>query len=111
MGRRGRGREKRQRTSLCYFCSLESTTCQWVGGSGLGQKVLFRAGGNVEISSFVYLVHFKGGGRRVSLTLYLFVSDVDPGNEDFICRRVGAKSLLPPRPASPILELNQVHKK
>ena len=37
-----------------------------------------------EISSFVYLVQFKGRGCRVSLRILLFVSDVDPGNDDFM---------------------------
>ena len=27
----------------------------------------------------------------MSLRLHLFVSDVDPGNEGFMCKRVGAK--------------------
>ena len=30
----------------------------------------------------------------VSLIFHLFVSDVDPGNEDFMCKRVGAKIFL-----------------
>ena len=50
--------------------------------------------GPTEILSFVYLVQFKDGGRRVSLRLHLFVFDVDPGNEDFRCKRVGAKIFL-----------------
>ena len=45
-----------------------------------------------EISSFVYLVKFDDGDHRVNLTLHLFVSNVDPGNEDFMCKRVGFKS-------------------
>ena len=36
--------------------------------------------GSAEISSFVYLVQFKDGGRSLSLRLNLFVSDVDPRN-------------------------------
>ena len=28
----------------------------------------------------------------MSLRFHLFVSDVDPGNEDFMCKRVGAKT-------------------
>ena len=31
----------------------------------------------------------------MSLRFHLFVSDVDPGNEDFMCKRVGAER---PRP-------------
>ena len=50
--------------------------------------------GPAEILSFVYLVQFKDGGRRVSLRLHLFIFDVDPGNEDFMCKRVGAKIFL-----------------
>ena len=65
-----------------------------------------------EISSFLVLVKFKNKGRRLSLRLNLYISDVDPGNEDIMCKRVGAKIFLcDPHPASPILELNQVHKK
>ena len=40
----------------------------------------------------MYLVQFKGGGCRVSLRLFVF--DVEPGNEDFMCKRVGAKIFL-----------------
>ena len=40
--------------------------------------------GPAEISCFVYLVHLKYGGRRVSLRLHLFVFDTDPGNKDFM---------------------------
>ena len=47
-----------------------------------------------EISFFVYLVQFKDEGCRVSLKLHLFVSDGDSGNEDFICKRMGAKIFL-----------------
>ena len=36
--------------------------------------------GLAEISSFVFLVLFKDGGRRVSPRFHLFVSDVDQGN-------------------------------
>ena len=50
--------------------------------------------GLAEISSFVYLVQFKDGGRRVSLRSHLFVSDVDPGNEDFMWKSVSAKVFL-----------------
>ena len=50
--------------------------------------------GPAKILSFVYLVQFKDGGRRVSLRFHLFVSDVDPGNEDFMCKRVDAKIFL-----------------
>ena len=46
------------------------------------------------ISSFIYLVQFKDGGRRESLRRHLFVSDVDPGSEDFMCKRVDAKIFL-----------------
>ena len=30
----------------------------------------------------------------MSLRFYLVVSDMDPGNEDFMCKREGAKMLL-----------------
>ena len=50
--------------------------------------------GPVKISSFVYLVQLKDGGHRVSLRLHLFVSGVDPGNEDFMSKREGAKIFL-----------------
>ena len=30
----------------------------------------------------------------VSLRFYLVLSDVDPGNEDFMCKSVGAKMLV-----------------
>ena len=30
----------------------------------------------------------------MSLRLHLVVSDVDPGNKDFMCKRVGAKIFL-----------------
>ena len=50
--------------------------------------------GSAEISSFVYLAQFKDGGRSLSLRLNLFVSDVDPRNEDFICKWVGKKIFL-----------------
>ena len=42
----------------------------------------------VEISSSVFLIQFKDGGHRESLRLHLFVSDVDPGKEDFKCKNV-----------------------
>ena len=38
--------------------------------------------GLAEILSFVFLVLFKDGGRRVSLRFYLFVSDVNQGNKE-----------------------------
>ena len=47
-----------------------------------------------ENSSFVYLVHFKDGGRRLSLRRHLFISDVHPGNGNFMCKRVGANIFL-----------------
>ena len=63
-----------------------------MGGGGLGQKVLFRASRNLI---FVYLVKFEDWGRRVSLIRFrLVVSDVDPGNKDFMCKRVSAKMFL-----------------
>ena len=58
-------------------------------GGGLGRKPYLVP---AEISSFVYLVKFDDGDHRVNLTLHLFVSNVDPGNEDFMCNRVGFKS-------------------
>ena len=48
----------------------------------------------VEISSSVFLIQFKDGGHRVSLRLHLFVSDVDPGKDDFKCKNVCAKTFL-----------------
>ena len=48
----------------------------------------------VEISSSVFLIQFKDGGHRESLRLHLFVSDVDPGKEDFKCKNVCAKTFL-----------------
>ena len=33
---------ERQKASFCYFCSLESSNCERLGGGGLGRKVLFR---------------------------------------------------------------------
>ena len=42
----------------------------------------------------MYLVEFKDGGCRVSLRFHLFVSDGDPGNENFMCKRVDAKIFL-----------------
>ena len=47
-----------------------------------------------EISSFVYLVQFKDGRRRVGPRLLLFVSDVNPGTKIFMCKRVGAEIYL-----------------
>ena len=40
------------------------------------------------------LFQVKDGGRRVSLRLHLFVSDLDPVNKYFICKRVVAKIFL-----------------
>ena len=40
--------------------------------------------GPAEIASFVFLVLFKDGGRRVSLRFHLFVSGVNQGNEEAI---------------------------
>ena len=47
-----------------------------------------------EISSYVYLVQFKDGRRRMGLRLLLFVSDVNPENKNFMCKRVGGKIYL-----------------
>ena len=38
--------------------------------------------GPAEIASFVFLVLFKDGGRRMSLRFHLFVSDVIQENEE-----------------------------
>ena len=54
---------------ILLFCSLECSNCRWVGGGGLGRKFYL---GSAEISSFVYLVQFKDGGRSLSLRLNLF---------------------------------------
>ena len=51
----------------------------WVGGGGIEEKILFRAGWN---SAFVCLVLFKDWGRRVSPRIYFFVSVVKQGNEE-----------------------------
>ena len=47
-----------------------------------------------ENSSFVYLVQFKDRGRRLSLRGHLFISDVHPGNENLMYKRVGANIFL-----------------
>ena len=47
--------------------------------------------GPTEISSFVFLVQFKDGGRMVSLRFDLFISDVNQGNEDLECKKVGSR--------------------
>ena len=47
-----------------------------------------------------YLVLFKGGGHKMSLRFYLFVSDVNQGNkglgwvQDFLARPQGWKDSL-----------------
>ena len=53
-----------------------------------GRKVY---SGPAEISSVAYRVQFKDGGHMVNLRLHLLASDLDPRNEDFMCKRVGAK--------------------
>ena len=62
-----------------------------MGGGGLGRKSYL---GPAQASSFVYLVQFKDGGCRVSLRLYLFVSDLDSVNEDFMRKRMVEKIFL-----------------
>ena len=42
--------------------------------------------GPAEIASFVFLILFKDGGRRVSLRFYLFVSNVNQGNKTLTSR-------------------------
>ena len=66
------GRDRRLNYIL-LFCSLECFNCWWVGGGRVEQKVF---PGSAEIVSFVFLVLFKDGGRRVSPRFHLFVSDV-----------------------------------
>ena len=46
------------------------------------QGILFSCLGPAETASFVFLVLFKDGGRRVSLNFIIFVSDVNQGNEE-----------------------------
>ena len=82
---------ERQNTSFCYFCSLESSNCQGLVVVAWDRKCYL---GPAEISTFVYLPQFKDRGRRVSLRLHLFVSDVDLGNEDFVWKKVGANIFL-----------------
>ena len=42
--------------------------------------------GPVEITSFVFLVLFRDGGRRVSLRFHLFIFDVNQENETLTSR-------------------------
>ena len=46
--------------------------------------------GPAEITSFVFLVLLKDGGRRVSLRFHIFVSDVNQGNK----KSVGIQDFL-----------------
>ena len=78
-------------TSFYYFCSLENSNCRGLVVVAWGRKSYLR---QAEISSFTYLLQFKYRERRVSLRLHLFVSDVDLGNEGFVCKRVGTNILL-----------------
>ena len=73
---------ERQKTSFCNFCSLESSNFHRLVVVAWGKKSYL---GPAKIPSFVYLLQFRNGGRRVSLRLHLFVSDVDPEKEDFMC--------------------------
>ena len=73
---------ERQNTSFCNFCSLESSNFHRLVVVAWGKKSYL---GPAKIPSFVYLLQFRNGGRRVSLRLHLFVSDVDPEKEDFMC--------------------------
>ena len=68
--------------------------------------------GPAEISCFVFLVQFKDERRRVSLRFYLFVSDVNQGNKDFECKKLGSRfSCLTPGMESFSLDLPQAVKK
>ena len=51
---------------------------EWVLMTGSRKSCL----GPAEIASFVFLVLFKDGGRRMSLRFHLFVSDVIQENEE-----------------------------
>ena len=73
---------ERQNNSFCNFCSLESSNFHRLVVVAWGKKSYL---GPAKIPSFVYLLQFRNGGRRVSLRLHLFVSDVDPEKEDFMC--------------------------
>ena len=50
-----------------------------MGGGGVKQKSFL---GLAEITSFVFLVLFKDGGRSMTPRFHLFVSDVNQGNEE-----------------------------
>ena len=77
------------------FFSLECFNCQWVSGGGLRQKVLFRAGWNLI---FCVPSLIQGWRQRVNLRCHLFVSDMNQGNEDFRCKKVGSRfSCVAPR--------------
>ena len=60
-------------------------------GRGLGQKVLFSTGWNLIVC---VPDSIQGWGTQGGSRLHLFVSDVDPGNEDFKCKNVCAKIFL-----------------
>ena len=47
-----------------------------------------------EISSLCVPGLIRGLGCKVSLKFNLVVSDVDPGNEDFMCKSVGANKFF-----------------
>ena len=46
---------------ICYFCCLKCSDCQWVGGGGSEEKVLFRT---TEILSLVSWFNSRMGKVR-----------------------------------------------
>ena len=75
-----RGRDIR---SNFIFCSLECFNCQWV----CGWNLIFGVPGLIQ-----------GWRQRVNLRCHLFVSDMNQGNEDFRCKKVGSRfSCVAPR--------------
>ena len=75
---------ERQNTSFCNFCSLESSNFHRLVVVAWGKKSYL---GPAKIPSFVYLLQFRDGGRRVSLRLHLFVFLMWIQRKKILCAR------------------------
>ena len=70
---------EKQEALFCYFCNLKYFI---VGGRVVVAWSRRSYLGLAEIASFVSLILFKDGGRRVSPRFHLFVPYVNQGKEE-----------------------------
>lgn len=80
------GREK-QGLILCFVVWRALISSWWLVWACTGESYLVPT----EISSFVLLVRFRDWGHRFSVRCHLFVSDINQGNEDFVCKKAGLR--------------------